>query len=176
MKKTQRFALGAALALLSTSSLSFAETLSEKWKEKMESVREEIPAIGLIADEITYDGLKICDFHFDTQKKYTIVKPGQKISAEFDYALNSDCLENLELHHFIYGLHPYGPLGCVIHSLGLMDREGHTKIEFEAPKEKGVYQLRFCHSRKKISHTAAHKEWSKNTAPSNTIVGVVVVD
>lgn len=166
----------AACALGQASSLA-AKTLPEKLSEHMEEIRKSIPGIGLISNELEYHGLKIRNFQFDTAQKYTIVSPGEKVVAEMDYEIHATHLDGLDLHHFLYGLYPYGPIDCLVHSLGIKDSKGHTSIAFHAPKEKGVYQLRICYSDKGLTYKGAHKEWNEdNNPPNNTIVGIVVVE
>lgn len=166
-----------AVSMLGYTSSLVGKTLTERLNEHMEEIRKSVPGIGLISEELDYYGLKIRNFQFDTAQKYTIVRPGEKVSAEMDYEINAENLQGFDVHHFLYGLYPYGPIDCLVHSLGLKDSKGHTSISFTAPKEKGIYQLRICYSDKGLTYKEAHKEWSEHSnPPNNTIVGIVVVE
>lgn len=162
-------------AMLCVFSLS-AATLEEKLKQHIDELRADIPAIGLIS-EIDYDGLTVRNFRFDTNEKYTIINPGEKVSATLEYEVDADKIKDHHLHHFIYGLYPYGPIGCLVHSVGIKDSKGEMKISFNAPTEPGLYQLRICHSPKGIICSKARQEWDKgDNPPNNTIIGLVYVE
>lgn len=164
------FALAMSLALPLHS-----KTFTEKVEEMKDRYTEEIPGLSLVSSEIQYEGLKVSNFIFDTEEKYTIVKPGEKIAAKLDYALDSNALENLNLHHYAYVLENYGSVGCLVHSLGLLDREGSTQIEFKAPEQKGVYKLFLYHAVGEISHDEVNQEVLRKEMPNHTLLGIVVV-
>ncbi len=174
-----------ALLLLTAFVFSFshADSLSAK---SIGDYIDDIPGIGLIADKVNFDGITLKNLYFvrnvqgDTKDiiadKYVITKPGNQFLVSVDYELDGKVLDNLELHHFIYGLHPKGPQNCFLHSLGITDSKGTAEFVLEVPEEKGVYQLRFCHATGyAVFETNKEEWWRSNSANAKTIMGIVVV-
>jgi len=153
---------------------------------ELQDYLDEVPGIGLIADEVNFDGITLSKLKFDTGhrhngiyvvgEKYAIVKPGQAITVDVDYQVDACLLGNFELHHFIYGLHNDGPQACLLHHLGIQDESGHLQFQVKAPEKAGVYQLRFCHAEGFGTYERVKDEWWKcNAATSQTIMGLVIV-
>jgi hypothetical protein len=136
---------------------------------------KEIPGIGLISDSIEFDGITISDFAFETGHKYIFVKPGDKFVAQMHYEIDAAALASLHLHHFIIGLHVDGPQDCILHSMGLTDSKGETKVTLKAPKNSGAYQVRFCHAVGLTFEDAKEAWWRGEGASANTIMGIVIV-
>lgn len=134
-----------------------------------------IPGIGLISDSIAFDGIAISNFAFETNHKYIFVKANEEFNAEMDYAIDADAMSSLNLHHFIIGLQGDGPQDCVLHALGVRDSKGHATVTLTAPKNKGVYQVRFCHAVGLTYEQAKEAWWRGEGASADTIVGIVVV-
>src|SRR5690606_17033991 len=105
-----------------------------------------------------------------------ICHPGDKVTAMVDYEIDSDQLSSFHLHHFIYGLDPSGPQGCLIKTLALTDSSGSAEFTLKAPQDKGVYQVRFCHSQG-LTYDKAHETWWKKVNPNAiTVMGVMIVE
>ncbi|GAB4229262.1 MAG: hypothetical protein Tsb0021_06990 [Chlamydiales bacterium] len=149
---------------------------------------QQIPGIGLIADEINFEGICLKNLKFDQDSiesptediqvsdKFAILHANQEVTVLVDYQLDKKILEDFSFHHFIYGLHPEGPQGCILHSLGLADSVGTTFFRLRAPEKKGAYQLRFCHAEGYGTFEHVKNEWWKdNKATSQTIMGIVIV-
>ena len=145
----------------------------------------DVPGIGLVADEVSFDGITLRNLAFVSDKgddaetikdKYVITHPGAQHYVRAEYELDSEVLDNLKLHHFIYGLHNDGPQGCLLHTLGLTDGKGELEFSIQAPEEKGVYQLRFCHATGTgLFESVKEQWWRADKATSQTIMGIVVV-
>lgn len=135
---------------------------------------DKIPGIGLILEEIKFDGITIKNFHFENNKKYIFVKCDQKFDVYFDYEVDASKLKTLHLHHLIIGLHKDGPQKCVLDSLGIKNSQGKAKISLVSPEKIGAYQVRFCLS-EGLTSEQAMKAWWKEEGPSaKTIVGIVI--
>jgi len=173
----KRFSLYLMTCLLSLSAMSHADGIGDYVKD--------IPGIGLIADEVDFDGIKLRNLSFLTDdskegvivtEKAIVTKPGLKHKVVVDYSIDADVLDTFQLHHFIYGLHNDGPQNCFLRSLGVMNSEGRAEFDVEAPKREGVYQLRFCHATGYTTYNEAKDAWWKSDeATSKTIMGIVVV-
>lgn len=145
----------------------------------------EIPGIGLVADEVDFDGIKLKKLRFHQCQgddnsfigdKYVITYPGKKHKVSVKYKLDGDLVDNMELHHFIFGLDKAGPQDCFLHSLGLTDAKGNATFYVTAPAEPGVYALRFCHAVGYGSFEQVKEEWWKTESTnSKSIMGIVVV-
>jgi len=136
---------------------------------------DKIPGIGLILDSISFDGITIGQFRFDNDKKYITVKPEEEFSAHMVYEIDASMLKTLHLHHLIIGLHDDGPQQCILHSLGVTDAIGDLTVTLKAPKAKGAYQVRFCHTTGLTDHEAQKAWWRGDGASAKTIVGIVIV-
>lgn len=136
---------------------------------------EEVPGIGLISDSIEFDGITISQFQFENDKKFIFVDPEQSFSARMHYQIDASALKTLHRHHLIIGLYDDGPQHCILHCYGIKDSEGDVCVTLQAPKKKGVYQVRFCHAIG-LTDEQAQKAWWRGEGPSaKTIVGIVVV-
>lgn len=150
--------------------------LTDEIKGDLKKYMNEIPAIGMIADKVDYEGITLSDFKFLNGKKYVFCSPKEEVTALVNYAIDHDQLESLHLHHFIYGLYPDGPQGCLVRSFGFVDREGSTSFTIKAPCNKGVYEVRFSHGEGLTFETASEEWWKQGNPPSNTIMGVLIVE
>jgi len=152
-----------------------SEDTTEEIKHDLKKYINEIPAIGMIMDRVDYDGIHLANFTFLNGKKYAVCAPGDHITAVVDYEIDSDKLSSLHLHHFIYGLDPSGPQGCLVKSLGFRDSKGTAELTIQAPQDKGMYQVRFCHGKGITYENAKDIWWKKGNPPEKTIMGIVVV-
>lgn len=173
--------LKTALLLLTFSTLASTSLIAKDIGDFV----SELPAIGLISDEVSFDGITLSNLRFEDSaeddtdvigKKYVITEPGTVHFVTTDYRLESEVVEDLKLHHFTYGLDKDGPQGCFLHSLGALDRDGTTTFKLVAPKKKGVYSLRFNHASGYELCKKAQAAWRKGDgANANTIMGIMVV-
>lgn len=150
-------------------------SITEEVKHDLKKYINEIPAIGMIMDRVDYDGIHLQNFTFLNGKKYAVCSPGDQVSAIVDYEIDSEKLSTLHLHHFIYGLDPSGPQGCLVKSLGFKDSSGTAELILQAPQDKGLYQVRFCHGQGITYENAKDIWWKKGNPPAKTIMGIVVV-
>jgi len=155
---------------------SDVKDLSDEIKQDFKKYLNEIPGIGLILDEVEYEGLALKNFFFSNGKRFIVCPPETVIEATVDYELHPEMLETLHLHHFIYGLDPSGPQGCLVKSLGYFESEGSAKLEIKAPKDKGVYQVRFCHGEALTYEAAEEVWWNEGNPPEKTVMGIIVVE
>lgn len=153
-----------------------ADTAKEKFEEYLDSAKQSIPGIALVSDTLECQGLTISRFRFDTEEKYTIVSPGKTIHATMDYTLDSDAQESFGIHHFLYGLHPYGAIDCLLDTSGLFDANGSLDISFDAPNEPGVYELRISYTDQGYTFSGAKDAWERDTPTGANTIGIVVVD
>lgn len=166
-----------ALALVSATAFSYSDTLQERFEQYMKAAKNKTPGIGVLKNEINYKGLTVRNFQFDTNENYTIVSPGQTVDAQFEYEIDSSQIKNLHLHHFIYGLYPDEPIGCLLHSLGFKDSKGKDSIQFQAPKERGIYRFQVYHSDNGLTFKGALNDWKEHQNTSNnTTIGIVIVE
>jgi len=153
------------------------ETLKRRLIEEGENLKYSIPGLELIANETQCKGLYLSCYEFNsTNQRYTIVHPGEKVSAHMKYKIDADQLESLHMHHFLYGLETYGPIDCLTHTFGVMDSEGSLDISFNAPEEPGIYQLCVCYGGNGINFTRATEAWNKDYDDSSKkIIGILIV-
>jgi hypothetical protein len=169
MKKIMPFILSGVLSTLACTPVTASVN------EGIEMYVEKIPGIGLISDSIEFDGITLSHFRFDNDKKYIFVKPEEEFSAHMNYEIDASLLKTLHLHHLVIGLYDDGPQQCILHSLGVLDSHGAITTTLKAPKKKGAYQVRFCHS-VGLTDTEAQKAWWRGDGPSaKTIMGIVIV-
>jgi len=146
----------------------------------------DIPAIGLIADEVNFEGIRLKNLRFSESgketdeivigDKYIITTPNQKHEVSVEYAIDADILTLLDLHHFIYGLHNDGPQNCLLHSMGINNSKGIAYFNLETPKKPGIYQLRFCHAEGYGFFDEVKDAWWHDTsATADTIMAIVIV-
>lgn len=146
---------------------------------------DQVPGIGLILDEVNFNGVTLKNLKFEKNEesddlitdKYVITKPESEHFVYAEYEIDSEVLETLQFHHFIYGLHNDGPQDCLLHSFGLADAKGALLFKVVAPKKPGVYQLRFCHAEGYGTFEEVKDEWWKDdSATAKTIMGIVIVE
>ncbi|MDP1835918.1 MAG: hypothetical protein Q8K75_08325 [Chlamydiales bacterium] len=163
------------LSTLIAVALSTALVTTDSYADSITDYVKDVPGIGLISDIVKFDGIEISNFTFAENNKYIFVHPEEEFVADMDYAINSELLTSLHLHHFIIGLADDGPQACIIHSLGLGDKSGHATVTLKAPKKSGVYQVRFCHTETLTDQQAFNAWWRGDGPSAKTIVGIVVV-
>ncbi|MCB1118589.1 MAG: hypothetical protein KDK65_01375 [Chlamydiia bacterium] len=145
----------------------------------------EIPGIGLIANEVNFEGINLKNLTFQKTKesgvgkvgdKYVITYPGMVHKVSVNYELDPEVLSNFDFHHFMYGLDTTGAQGCLLHSLGLTKRKGQTVFSIQAPEKPGIYQLRFCHTTGYgVFEQVKDDWWKKGSETAKTIMGIIVV-
>lgn len=174
MKKVVIYGLTSLMTILPIYG-DVSESLTEEIKRDIKKYTNEMPAIGMIMDKVEYDGVTLSNFRFQNGKKYIICSPNDSVTAHVEYEIDSDKLATFHLHHFIYGLDPSGPQGDLFKTLGFRDSTGDAEFTLKAPKEKGLYQVRFCHG-EGVTYEKAKDAWlKKGNPPEKTIMGVVLV-
>lgn len=160
------------LSIFTTSLLAFypmdvsAKSLPDYFKE--------FPWLGLIADEVTYGPVTISHFNINQNKKVAIVGPGEKVYGSLRYKIDSDKAD-FSLCHLVIGIEGVGAQDCIAHTFNLWDSKGKGKFTLVAPKEPGVYQVRFLFF-EGITCSKARDSWDKGEDPSAAAtLGVIIV-
>lgn len=141
------------------------------------NIVQEIPGAGLILDRVEIDGLEISNFSFQNGHSVMRCHPGEKVDVDLHYIVKSDDLKSWRGHHFLWALMSNkGPSGCLLSSLGLMDREGDRHFSFEAPDAVGVHTLRIGTYQGGTPHQA-QKNWVRSKShKKGRVVGVLIIE
>lgn len=160
------------LAVLSTQVLPAAESPSDKISEWIKSS----PWIGLVAKEVTYGPITLGELNLDKGGRLVIAKPGEEIKSTVKYKINADKLDSWHLHHIVVGIKGQAYPTCITHSFGVWDKKGKASFTLIAPKEKGVYEVRFNYQ-EGITCSEAVKGWLDENSPSaHATVGIIIVE
>lgn len=135
----------------------------------------DFPGKGMITDQVEYDGIELSNFAFSNGKKYAVFHSGDEILGQVDFKINKKDLSLFRIHYFIIGLFPNGPQSCLVKSYGLRDSQGTARFSLIAPKDKGVYQIRFSHGTGVSCKQAKKAWWDKHIHPAKTMMGIIVV-
>lgn len=157
-----------------SSSFLCADTISERLELHWDTFKNSLPGSAILSSKLELEELTLENFQLDTEKEYTIVSPGEQVIVEMDYHINTDMINSHALHHYVYGLDSIGPIDCLTHSFGFLDREGHIKISFSAPKEKGIYELRILKVEQAFPLEKDLIDWKK--AKKNSTIAIIAVD
>lgn len=165
--------LSTTVTLLATSTTS-AFDLKNELKGDLEKYANELPGKGFVSDEVEVEGIKLQNFKFMGGKKAVSCSPSDLIECQVDYETDKEEISAPKVHYFIVGFHHEGPQETIKRTLGFMSDSGTAKFSLQAPKEAGVYEVRFAHGTG-ITFDQASEDWWENPPESNTTMGIVIV-
>ena len=170
MKKFLQILFLVAIANVSV----FAFDLKKELEGDLKKYANELPGKGIVSDSIKIEGIKLSDFKMMGGKKIISCDPSELIDCQVRYEIDKDQLSNTKIHYFLVGFHNEGPQETVKKCLGFMSDSGKAKFTLEAPKEAGIYQIRFTHGTGLIFEQA-EDDWWENPPGANTTMGIVIV-
>lgn len=159
------------LAVFSTNPLQAADAPKDKISEWITSC----PYIGLVAKEVAYGPITLKNFNLEKKGRIVIAKPGETLDGTVRYEIDSDKLEDWNLHHIIVGIAGEDAQSCITHTVGVWDSKGKAKFNLVAPAKKGVYEVRFDYQNAILCSDAINA-WKKDSPSSSATVGIVIVE
>lgn len=146
----------------------------ESPKDKISKWIKSSPWIGLIAKEVTFGPVTLKNLNLDGKGRLVFAKPGEEIKAVVKYKVNAEGLDSWGLHHIIVGIMNQDAT-CITHSLGIWDKKGETSFMIQAPKEKGLYEVRFDYQEALFCGEAI-ETWQKDSPSAQATVGIIIVE
>ncbi len=143
--------------------------------DKITEIIKSCPWIGLVAEEVTYGPITISKLDIAHAGRLVFCKPAEKIEGTLKYKIDADKLDSWEFHHIIVGLRKQDAQSCITHSLGVWNKKGKASFSFNAPVEKGIYELCFDYYEATLCSDAL-KQWLDNPPAHRATIGIVVVD
>ncbi len=124
------------------------------------------------------NAITITEIKFNGHPCGVVVKPGEKIEGKLRFELDRKECRDMRYHRIILGFKDLGAQTSIGAGLGFFaHKDGKEKFELTAPKEPGLYQVRFRHVQA-FSEDDALAKWvdSKKRQPySRTTLGFVLV-
>lgn len=142
---------------------------------KVNDIISTCPWVGLVANEVTYGPITISKLNIDDAGRLVFCEPGEKIEGTLRYKIDSSKLVSWDLQHIVVGLRKQDAQSCITHSLGVWDKKGKASFSFEAPKEKGTYEVCFGYYEVTLCSDAI-REWKDNPPSHSATIGVLVVE
>lgn len=170
--KSQSLILSATLLV---SALATPLAAIDSASDKMDELISVCPWIGLILKNVTYGPITISKLDIAECGRLVFCEPGERIDGTLKYKIDVDQIDSWNLHHVIVGLRKQDAQSCITHSLGVWDKEGHSSFSFNAPAEKGVYEVCFNYY-KAVLCVDAFREWQLNPPAHAATIGIVVVE
>ncbi|CDZ81304.1 hypothetical protein BN1013_01840 [Candidatus Rubidus massiliensis] len=166
--------LSATLVALSLATFNMAE--AQSFEDKICAKLESCPYLGLVLDKVKCGPITIEDVRLNRHEKVAIVSPGETVKGKLRYEIDSDKLD-WNVHHIIVGLKDVGAQDCITHSFGFKDSKGKSTFELKAPKEKGVYEVRFSYAQA-FTCEGARDTWDADTdqPSSKATMGILIVE
>ena len=168
--KPQSLILSVALCTLATS-LAAVESAADK----VDSLISSCPWIGLIADSVTYGPITIGHLDIEGAGRLVFCEPGEVIEGTLNYQINASQFDSWDFHHIVVGLREQSAQSCIIHSLGIWNREGTTSFSFNAPQEAGMYEICFDYHNAAFCSDAM-KGWLDSPPSRKATIGILIVE
>jgi hypothetical protein len=146
-------------------------------KHDLSKYFDNLPWLGLIADEVTYGPITISHIHIHEGDKLVVAAPEEVLKGSLKYKIKTGELDALHRYHLVIGIKGKGAQDCLVHSLGVWDTKGKVNFKLTAPKEPGVYEVRFLFV-EDLTCAAAQDEWNsgKNVPGSNATIGAIIIE
>lgn len=170
----RKFFILASTAMMMNTSFIFGFDLKTELEGDLKKYANQLPGKGFISDSVEIEGIKLSNFSFMGGKRIISCSPSDLIDCQIDYEIKDDELSSAKIHYFMVGFHNEGPQTTMKRVLGFMSDSGTAKFSLEAPKEEGVYEIRFAHGTG-ITLDQASEDWWDNPPSSNTTMGIVIV-
>jgi hypothetical protein len=151
--------------------------MTSEAKQHLKNYFRECPWLGLITSEISYGPIKISEVNIHDGDKFAIVAPEEILNGSLKYKIKSKDLEVFHLYHLVVGIKKEGAQDCITHTLGFWNSKGKGSFTLVAPKEPGIYEVRFMLT-DGLTCQAARNAWNEGgKEPSNAAtIGVVIVE
>lgn len=162
--------IAAAVCSLPLHSAETSNTLN-----KISEWTKACPYIGLVSESVTYGPVTLKKLDMDAQGRLAVVKPGETISCNVHYHVDSDDLEAWRMHHVIVGIKGTHSQSCIVHSLGVWDKKGNANFNLTAPLVSGVYEVRFDYENGYHCDEAIAR-WIEDAPSSKATMGFIVVE
>jgi hypothetical protein len=153
----------------------------DKCGDKVDDLKEYVRTYNykeLIQERAVSGPATITHVEFNDYPLAVVARPGERIDGKLHYYLDKDQCKDLKYHRLLIGIHEDGPQTAVGIGLGyLADQENKERFTLHAPKQPGVYQVRF-RSVENFTEGEAKKHWldAEGQAPSAMqTIGVIVV-
>jgi hypothetical protein len=163
-----------SMALLACT-LCYPLSASDSFHDKVNQLISSCPWAGLVAERVTYGPVTISKVNIEDSGRLVFCKPGEKIRGTLRYKIDSSKLKSWHMHHILIGLRKHHPQNCIIHSLGVWDKKGKARFTFDAPTEKGTYEICFGYYNATLCGDAMN-EWNKHPPTHNATIGLLVVE
>lgn len=146
-------------------------------KHDINKYLDDMPWLGLIANEVTFGPITISNVHIHDADKIVLAAPGETLNGSLSYQIKTDNLDMMHKYHLIIGIQGKDAQECVAHSLGLWDSKGHAHFKLATPLERGIYEVRFLFV-EDFKCSTAKDEWNsgKKTPNSHATIGVIIVE
>ncbi|MGZ3634035.1 MAG: hypothetical protein ACXU9U_00090 [Parachlamydiaceae bacterium] len=163
-----------SMALLA-STLCFSLSASDPFHDKVNNLISSCPWAGLVADRVTYGPVTISRVNIEDSGRLVFCKPGEKVEGSLRYKINSSKLESWHTHHILIGFQKGRAQSCITHSLGIWDKKGKARFTFDAPMEKGTYEICFGYYTAELCGDAMN-EWDRHPPSHHATIGILVVE
>lgn len=134
------------------------------------------PWIGLLMNEITYGPITVSDVHFNNGTRLIEVQPGEIISGNLRYRVDSTDQSMFHRYHIVVGLKGIGAQDCVTHTYGIWDSKGKGSFTLKAPLQPGVYEVRFIYQ-EAATCEEVRSIWNHETGEPSSFatIGAIIV-
>lgn len=132
---------------------------------------------GVIQGEAKSGAITLSDLRLNNHHRVIVVHPGEKIKAHVACTLDPKESSAFELYRVIIGFKGRGAQTTICNSLGMASGTSIEKFKLHAPKEPGVYEIRFRTVHKLLEGWALDKWTNKEgkEPDASTTIGIVVV-
>lgn len=132
---------------------------------------------GVIQNEASSGAVTLKHVQLNGHSKAVVVRPGERIEGSAICNLNRDDCSALSLYRVILGFKGKGAQTTIANELGIAAGESLEYFALIAPKEPGLYELRFRLVENAFGETAfkAWKDPQGNEPDGTTTVGLILV-
>ncbi len=145
--------------------------------EAIQEYFDHYPWKGLIEDKVQSGPATLKDLRLNDHKRAIVVHPGQRIEGEVKCSLKGEQLSPHELYRVVIGIKGQGAQTTICNYLGAVARDTLEKFVLTAPREPGIYQIRFRVVEKFLESDAlaAWKDAEGNEPDGSATIGLIFV-
>jgi hypothetical protein len=163
------------------------DDVSESFKKGVDNLKHDVVAIqdyldnyhwkGVVQDEATSDAVTLKHLKLNGHSRAVVVKKGERIECSVKCDLDREKCSALSLYRVVIGLKGQGAQTTIGNELGIVAGESKEKFTLIAPREAGVYQIRFRLVERLLEGSALNA-WEKHgkEPDGTTTIGVIVVE
>lgn len=132
---------------------------------------------GLVQDTASSNGVTLKYLNLNGHSKAVVVRPGERIEGNVLCNIDSSQCSSLQFYRVVLGLKGVGAQTTIGNELGLVAGESQEKFVLIAPKEPGLYQVRFKLVESLLEENAL-KSWvdgNGHEPDGTTTIGVILV-